>query len=111
MKRRAGFGNQRLAFPWAVPNNDGAGTIDKVGAEPAIPFYPLMFKNLRLLWVFVYEMPQEAMLEAGRDFNAWLASGAAVHPRYHSFPPERHAGAHLAVEEGAIGKVIVELGG
>ena len=36
---------------------------------------------------------------------------AAVHPRYHSFPPERLADAHLAVEEGAIGKVIVELGG
>ena len=77
--------------------------------EPAIPFYPLMFKNVRLLWVFVYEMPQEAMTEAGRDVNAWLAGGAAVHPRHHAFPLERLADAHIAVEEGAIGKVLVDV--
>ena len=79
--------------------------------EPAIPFYPLMFKNVRLLWVFVYEMPQEAMSEAGRDVNAWLETGAAVHPRHHAFPLERLADAHVAVEEGAIGKVIVSVRG
>jgi len=61
--------------------------------------------------VFVYEMPQEAMNEAGRDVNAWLASGAAVHPRHHSFPLEHLAYAHIAVEEGAIGKVIVSVSG
>jgi NADPH2:quinone reductase len=32
VKRRAGWNNQKLAFPWQVPNNDGAGVIDKVGA-------------------------------------------------------------------------------
>jgi len=56
-------------------------------------------------------MPQEAMNEAGRDVNAWLASGAAVHPRHHSFPLEHLAYAHIAVEEGAIGKVIVSVSG
>jgi NADPH2:quinone reductase len=79
--------------------------------EPAIPFYPMMFKNVRLLWVFVYEMPQEAMTEAGRDVNAWLASGAAAHPRHRVFPLDRLADAHVAVEEGAIGKVIVGVEG
>src|SRR5437868_4065651 len=40
--------------------------------EPAIPFYPMMFKNLRILWVFVYEMPDEAIRQAAHDVNAWL---------------------------------------
>ena len=79
--------------------------------EPAIPFYPLMFKNVRLAWVFVYEMPQEAMADAGRDVNAWLAGDAAVHPQHHVFPLDRLADAHVAVEEGAVGKVVVEVGG
>lgn len=79
--------------------------------EPAIPFYPLMFKNMRLLWVFVYEMPAEAMTEAARDINAWLTGGHAAHSNFHHFPLERLADAHVAVEEGAVGKVIVEVGG
>ncbi len=92
------------------PNGSIATYASMSKTEPAIPFYPLMFKNVRLLWVFVYEMPQEAMSEAGRDVNAWLVSGAAVHPRHHVFPLDRLADAHIAVEEGAIGKVLVGVG-
>ncbi len=91
------------------PNGSIATYASMTKPEPAIPFYPLMFKNVRLAWVFVYEMPQEAMAEAGRDVNAWLESGAAVHPRQHVFPLDRLADAHVAVEEGAIGKVIVNV--
>ena len=92
------------------PNGSIATYASMAKPEPVIPFYALMFKNARLLWVFVYEMPQEAMVEAGRDVNAWLASGSAVHPEHHTFPLDRLADAHIAVEEGAIGKVIVEVG-
>jgi hypothetical protein len=53
---------------------------------------------------------QEAMIEAGRDIKAWLASGSPMHPQHHAFPLDRLADAHVAVEEGAIGKVIVEVG-
>jgi NADPH:quinone reductase len=91
------------------PNGSVATYASMTEPEPAIPFYPLMFKNVRLLWVFVYEMPPEAMADAARDVNAWLASDAAVHPRQHAFPLDRLADAHVAVEEGAIGKVIVSL--
>jgi NADPH2:quinone reductase len=91
------------------PNGSVATYASMTEPEPAIPFYPLMFKNVRLLWVFVYEMPQEAMADAGRDVNAWLASGAAVHPRQHAFSLDRLADAHVAVEQGAVGKVIVSV--
>jgi len=46
----------------------------------------------------------------GRDVNARLAGGTAVHPRHHVFPLDRLADAHVAVEEGAVGKVVVRIG-
>jgi NADPH2:quinone reductase len=79
--------------------------------EPAIPFYPMMFKNLRLLWVFVYEMPPEAIEAAARDVNAWLRAGKAVLPPFTKFALEKLADAHAAVERGAVGKVLVQCGG
>ncbi|HEX2565435.1 MAG TPA: NADPH:quinone reductase [Burkholderiales bacterium] len=78
--------------------------------EPALPFYPMMFKNLRLLWVFVYEMPAEAIEAAARDVNAWLIAGRALLPPFTRFPLERLADAHVAVEQGAVGKVLVQCG-
>lgn len=79
--------------------------------EPAIPFYTMMFKNLRMLWVHVYEMSREAIDAATHDVGAWLASGRAVHPAYHRFPLERTADAHVAVERAAVGKVVIDVGG
>ena len=79
--------------------------------EPKVPFYPLMMRNVTLLWVYVYEMPAAAMDAAARDTNAWLSSGGAVHPPSHPFALDRIADAHVAVEEGAVGKVLVEIGG
>ena len=74
--------------------------------EPAIPFYPMMFRNLRLFWVFVYEMGPQAIGAASREVNAWLESGRAVFPSFTTFPLERLADAHAAVEQGAVGKVL-----
>jgi NADPH:quinone reductase len=79
--------------------------------EPRLPFYALMTKNVRMLWVFVYEMPRDAMDEAARDICAWLESGRARHPPAHIFPLASLAQAHEAVEAGIVGKVLVEVGG
>lgn len=78
--------------------------------EPALPFYPIMFKNLRLHWVFVYEMPAQAIEAAAREVYAWLASGRTVFPPFTRFPLARLADAHAAVEQGAVGKVLVQCG-
>ena len=94
-----------------LKNNGSVATYASMGApEPAIPFYPMMFKNIHLLWVFVYEMPQAAMVEAGLDINAWLAGGTAQHPRYHVYPLAAMADAHAAVERAVVGKVVVNIG-
>ncbi|HEX4326104.1 MAG TPA: NADPH:quinone reductase [Burkholderiales bacterium] len=80
--------------------------------QPAIPFYQIMPKNLNLLWVLVYDMPAQAMADAARDVNAWLAEGRAVHQIARTFPYTQFVDAHLVVERGGeIGKVIVEVGG
>ena len=104
------FGANLATTLAALKSNGSVATYASMAApEPAIPFYPLMFKNVHLLWVFVYEMPAEAMVAAGRDVNVWLATGAAVHPQTHRFAFEQMAAAHLAVEQGAIGKVLVDV--
>jgi NADPH:quinone reductase len=76
--------------------------------EPVLPFYAMMFKNIRLLWVFVYDMAPEAIEHAARDVNAWLASGRAVPPPFQTFALRQLADAHAAVEKGAVGKVLVD---
>jgi NADPH2:quinone reductase len=79
--------------------------------QPVLPFYQIMPKNLNLLWVLVYDMPAQAMLEAARDVNAWLAAGNAAHQIAKTFSFEQFVDAHLAVESGSeIGKVIVKVG-
>jgi NADPH2:quinone reductase len=80
--------------------------------QPVLPFYQIMPKNLALLWVLVYDMSAQAMLDAACEVNAWLSQGRAVHQIAKSFPLSRLVDAHLAVESGKeIGKVVVEVGG
>jgi NADPH2:quinone reductase len=80
------------------------------GQEPAIPFYPLMVKNAILRFVFVYEMPPEALEQACREFTAWLGSGRAVHQICGTFTPSRVADAHELVDGGSrIGSVLVDM--
>ncbi len=92
-----------------VLKNDGSiATYASMGkTEPVIPFYPMMYKNIRLMWVFVYEMSAAAMDAAAKDINAWLLDSKTQHPRFHRFPLARAVDAHLAVEAGVVGKVII----
>ncbi len=93
----------------------GNGTIATYASmthrDPQIPFYPLMMRNATLLWVYVYEMPAAAMDAAARETNTWLTIGSASHPPPHSFSLDEIADAHVAVEQGAVGKVLVKIGG
>ena len=106
------FGANLPAVLPALKANGSIATYASMGEpEPKLPFYALMTKNVRLLWVFVYEMPRDAMDEAARDISAWLGGGQAIHPPMHRIALDRLAEAHEAVERATIGKVIVEVGG
>ena len=106
------FGANLQATLASLRDNGSIATYASMGKpEPAIPFYALMFKNIRLAWVFVYDMAQPAIDDAAHDVNAWLSGGTAVLPPFKTFPLEGLAEAHVAVEKGTIGKVLVECGG
>ena len=59
--------------------------------------------------VLVYDMPEPAKDAAVSDITAWLEQGDLIPLPGPHFPLEQLKDAHLAVEYGAIGKVIVDV--
>jgi NADPH2:quinone reductase len=79
------------------------------GDDVSVPVRPYMVDNLTLRGVLVYTMPAGALRQAVGDVSAALAAGALTTLPLHRFPLERTADAHDAVEQGAVGKVLVEV--
>jgi NADPH2:quinone reductase len=93
----------------AVYANEGGG------GEVELPVRELMFRNVRYQFVLVYTVPAEAKQQGVADVAAAVADGAlrvgeeAGLP-LHRYPLEQTAEAHAAVEGGAIGKVLIDVG-
>jgi NADPH:quinone reductase len=93
----------------AVYANEGGG-----GAVE-LPVRELMFRNVRYQFVLVYTVPAEAKQQGVADVAAAVADGAlpvgeeAGLP-LHRYPLEQTAEAHAAVEGGAVGKVLIDVG-
>ncbi|MCY0092982.1 NADPH:quinone reductase [Hoeflea ulvae] len=78
--------------------------------NPALPFFPLAFRNICLQPVYVYSMSDAAKSDAIRDINALLAEGALTPIVARTFALDDVASAHQAVESGQlIGNAIVTL--
>lgn len=78
--------------------------------EPAIPFYPLMFNNITIQLVLVYNMADKAKMHAERDIYDALSEDALTHRIAARFSLEETANAHEAVEAGGLdGCVVVEI--
>ncbi len=69
---------------------------------PALPFYPLAFRNIHVQPVFVYSMSDQAKAEAIADINALLAAGQLVPRIDRRFALAEIAAAHEAVEAGTL---------
>jgi NADPH2:quinone reductase len=80
---------------------------DQATAE--IPLRPLMGPNLLLRFVMVYNIPRAALRAAVDGVSQAIAAGALTTLPIHRFPLEDTAGAHEAVERGAVGKVVIDL--
>ncbi len=78
--------------------------------QPALNYYPLMFNNTLMRLVFVYAMPDEAMIEAQMDIDDMLRAGQ-LNPRVAATHGLDHiAAAHEQVEAAQqIGNVILEI--
>lgn len=91
----------------------GNGTIVTYANEPSDPTLStigLMFANTTLRFVLVYRMPEVAIDAAVADVTAAAADGALTLLPVHRFALDDIAAAHDAVESGAIGKVLVDVG-
>jgi NADPH2:quinone reductase len=97
-----------IAATVAVYAADGSGDLP-------LPVRPLMRKNVGYQFVLVYTVPGTAKAHAVEDVSAAVAAGAlrvgeeAGLP-LHRFPLDQTAAAHAAVEAGAIGKVLIDIG-
>jgi NADPH2:quinone reductase len=76
--------------------------------DPVLDVRSLMIPNITLRFVLIYTAPREALEQAVADVTAAMAAGALTEPSLHRFPLERTAEAHDAVENGAVGKVLIE---
>ena len=83
-------------------------------ADLALPVWPLMANNIRYQFVLVYTVPVAAKDQAVADVSAAVAAGALrVGPEYglplHRFPLADTSEAHRAVQDRAVGKVLIDL--
>lgn len=124
--RRAAPGGVDLVVEVALAQNVGLdvevltnrGTIayyaDNGGAEAALPVRGSFAKNLRLQGLLLYTLSADLLAAATEDVNAAVEAGAlrvgadAGVPLHH-FPLEQTAAAHDAVEQGAVGKVLLDI--
>ncbi|MEV6694494.1 NADPH:quinone reductase [Micromonospora sp. NPDC051196] len=85
---------------------------DDGGAEVTLPIRPLMAPNARWQFVLVYTLPKAAKAQAVVDVAAAAAQGGirvgedAGLP-LHRYPLSATAAAHQAVEDAAVGKVLI----
>jgi NADPH:quinone reductase len=79
-------------------------------ASPKIPFWQMVFKNIRVYFLGSDDFPQEAKMEAARDLNAALEAGWPGFDIGHRIPLADIARAHELVETPSRrGRVVVLL--
>ena len=86
----------------ALLNNNGTISTysSSLAPEPVIPFYPLMFKNISLNMVLVYNMPEQAKQQAIDDIYHALEQGLLRHRIAETWPLGEIASAHESIEKG-----------
>jgi NADPH2:quinone reductase len=87
---------------------------DDGGAEVTVPVRAQMIPNARWQFVYVYTEPERAKALAVEDVNAAVLDGAVRAGEdaglpLHVFPLAETAQAHRAVEDGVVGKVLVDV--
>jgi NADPH:quinone reductase len=77
-------------------------------AQPAIPYFPLLFQNAVIRFVGSDDIPAQAKKHAARDINVCLGEGRLQIPIGLTVALDEIARAHQAVEQGtSAGRVVV----
>jgi len=93
-----------------ILKSSGVLAVYSAGSSPA-PTVPLKFNstNVTVRMVLVYDMPEPAKDQAVADITTWLEQGRLIPFAGPHFSLEQLKDAHLAVEHGAVGKVVVDV--
>ncbi len=101
----------------AVTKNRGTIAIyaNNGGESFTIDIRPTFSRNLRYQFLLLYTLGADLIAAAAEDINAAVVAGALrvgadVGVPLHHFPLEQTAAAHQAVEDGAVGKVLIDVG-
>jgi NADPH2:quinone reductase len=106
--------NAQLNAAVLAPNGTVAVYAAEGGARIELSVRELFVRNVRYAFVLVYTVPSSAKDQAVHDVAAAVADGAlpvgeeAGLP-LHRFSLDRTADAHAAVEDGAVGKVLIDV--
>jgi NADPH2:quinone reductase len=95
--------NLSVMAPNAVVSAYANGTLEEV------PVRDLMTRNILLRFVLIYTIPRDALQAAVDDVSQALRESVLTELPAHRFPLDQIADAHDAVENGAVGKVFVEI--
>ncbi len=75
--------------------------------EPKLPFFRMMYQDLTVRFVIVYDMPEEAKDEAIEDITDCLERGHLLHRVAHRLPLADTAAAHELIEKGGFRGCVV----
>jgi NADPH2:quinone reductase len=106
--------NSELDAEVVAPLGSVAVYAGSPGDQVTLPVRQLMMRNARWQFVLLYEVPLAAKERALEDVTAAVLDGAAKvgeehgQPLHH-YPLEQAAAAHAAVEDAAVGKVLIDV--
>ncbi len=103
-------GNLDVSLEVLKPGGVIATYASQAVPEPKIPFYTLLYKNVVVRHILVLLMAEDAKQAAIAKISQWLEEALLTHHLGPRFAIEQTAAAHEAVENGAVGKVLIEVG-
>jgi NADPH2:quinone reductase len=106
--------NAELVAGVLKPRGSVSAYANTGGSDLTLPVRPFMALNARLQFILLYTVGDEALASAVEDVTAAVADGALEVGEEHGLPLVRYtldraAAAHDAVEEGAVGKVLIDV--
>jgi NADPH:quinone reductase len=106
--------NSRLNIEVVKPRASIAVYANDGGGELTLPVRPHMIKNVRYQFVLLYTVGEAALKAAVEDITLALEDealpvGENAGLPLHRFPLANSADAHQAVQDGAVGKVLIDV--